>query len=125
MHSFGLVIVPGSRGTAYERVQRLMLRSFPNGVDGWRPGGRFDERLPELGLTSVDDPRPDAVPVSFLPSPIPDTLVPSIFITPRGAWLWSGGTITKREQRAWAERINRLVDKYRGGHTAVVLDIHY
>lgn len=124
MHTFTLVIVPGSRTTAYNRAGHLIARTANRGVDYYDAGGRWSGRLQELGLVPADDPWPEAIPVSRIPQPVPDRLIPITFITPRGAWLWRPVEETKKTEAAWVARVNRLVDKYRGGHTAVMVDVH-
>ncbi len=57
-----------------------------------------------------------------LPRPIPGELVPHALVTPRAAFLWSPIEDEKREARV--ERVNRLLDKHRGGQTLVLFDAH-
>jgi hypothetical protein len=122
MHVFTLVITPGSRTTSYSRASRLVQRASSQGFDYWYAGGRFAGRLQQLGLVPPNDPWPDAIPASRLPTPLPLLLVPPALVTPRGAWLWR--PLDDGKASAWAHRVNRLVDQYRGGHSVVLMDAH-
>jgi len=128
MHVATLAIAPGSRARAYGPAFDLAERSGGKGFDYWQYGGytAWGTVLGDLDLAAEDDPYPHAVPVSRLPSPLPGELIPMAFVTPRGAFLW--GPIGEEGDRfndgAWTDRVNHLVDKYRGGHTAVLLDGH-
>ncbi|MEJ7893344.1 MAG: hypothetical protein WKF94_11960 [Solirubrobacteraceae bacterium] len=122
MHVFTVVITPGSRGTAYERAYRLSSRAAAESFDWWMVGGRFSGRLQELGLLPADDPWSEAIPASRLPSPLPNLLVPPALITPKGAFLWE--PLRGPKATTWTQRVNRLIDQYRGGHTVVLMDGH-
>lgn len=122
MHIATLVITPGSRGSSYARADRLLFKAANDGFDYSRLPGIWGEVLRDLELLPTDDPWPYAIPTSRLPAPIPTELVPAALVTPRGAFLWK--PIEEAEARAWERRVNRLIDKYRGGHTIVLLDAH-
>ncbi len=122
MHVFTLVICPGGRDTAYERAYELYGRAANQGFDYWGPGGRFSGRLADFGLNSARDVWPEAIEADRLPSPLPDLLMPPALITPRGAFLWR--PLDDRKAQAWSDRVNRLVDNYRSGHTVVLMDGH-
>lgn len=125
MHVFTLVITPGSRTTAYARAGRLLTRTAAQGIDYWTPGGRFRGRLQELGLVPEGDPWPEAIPISRIPRPVPERLLPIILVTPRGAWLWEPVGDDQATKAKWAARVNRLINQYSGGHTAVLMDTHF
>lgn len=122
MHVLTEVIVPGPRTTAYGRGGRLAERAIPRSYDYWGIGGIWGGLFASLDLTSVDDRWPDALPVGYLPAPLPDDLIPGALVTPRAGWLRSppGDSYAP----AWIARVNRLIDKYRGGHTLVIFDAH-
>ena len=125
MHALALVIVPGGRGTAYGKADRLLGRTAPGYVDYWGFGGRFRGRLRALKLVPDGHAWPEAIPVSRVPKPVPDELLPVVLVTPRGAWVWEPVVPGEAARAEWIARVNRLVTKYRGGHTAVILDVHF
>lgn len=122
MHVPTLVIVPGPRRCAYERAYALYGEAANSGFDYWRAGGRFHAALQECGLVPADDKWPHAVLTSGLPSPIPEILQPAALITPKGAFLWR--PIDRSEWSNFNARVDRLVDRHRGGHTLVLMDGH-
>lgn len=66
---------------------------------------------------------PDAIPASRLPSPLPEEVIPVALVTPRGGFLWK--PLDRRKRSTWARRVNRLIDRYRGGHSVVMMDAHF
>lgn len=117
-----LVIAPGYRERAFKRAFRLAHEAAGDSFDYWLDGGRFGGALKELGLVPEADDLPETLPASRLPSPLPDLLIPHAVVTPKGAFIWSPLDRAKRTE--WPPRVNRLIDRHRGGHTIVILDGH-
>lgn len=51
--------------------------------------------------------------------------MPVIVVTPRGRWLWEPLEEDEAVRAQWLARLNRIIGKYSGGHTAVLMDVHF
>lgn len=63
-----------------------------------------------------------ALPAYELPDPLPDRLNPPGVLTADAPYLWRPLQPSRRP--AWDKRLARLIDGYRYGYTAVILDAH-
>jgi hypothetical protein len=119
VHVFTLVITAGQRRTAQRKAAATLATL--RGIDYFRFFGHWDERLVHA---RPDDPENvDQVElISRLPSPLPESMIPALYVLPTGRWRWHPSTESDRPR--WIRQVNRVVDRHRGGHCIVIADVH-
>jgi hypothetical protein len=122
MHVYTLLIAPNVTADPYEMAEMLAHGLLNAGFDWWTVGGRFSGLFTEHGITTADQRFPDLVAAYDLPDPLPDGLNPPGVLTPDAPYLWRPLQPSRRP--AWDKRLARIIDGYRYGYSAVILDAH-